>query len=98
LRAEVDELFAAGRDLAAVLEDVARVSVRLMMQTAMEAEADAFLAAGATSVASRMARRAAATAGSRRPRCTPRWVTSPCNARSYAALTRCSAPGCSAPE
>jgi hypothetical protein len=28
LRAEVDELFASGRDLAAILEDVARVSVR----------------------------------------------------------------------
>jgi putative transposase len=43
LRAEVDELFASGRDLAAILEDVARVSVRLMMQTALEAEVDAFL-------------------------------------------------------
>ena len=43
LRAEVDELFASGRDLAAVLEDVARLSVRLMMQTALEAELDAFL-------------------------------------------------------
>jgi hypothetical protein len=43
LRAEVDELFASGRDLAAILEDVARVSVRLLMQTALEAEVDAFL-------------------------------------------------------
>ena len=31
LRAEADELFASGRDLAAVLEDVARLSVRLML-------------------------------------------------------------------
>ena len=46
LRAEVDELFASGRDLAAILEDVARVSVRLMMQTALEAEVDAFLGRG----------------------------------------------------
>jgi hypothetical protein len=30
LRAEVDELFASNRDLAVILEDVARVSVRLM--------------------------------------------------------------------
>ena len=43
LRAEVDELFASGGDLASILEDVARVSVRLMMQTALEAEVDAFL-------------------------------------------------------
>jgi putative transposase len=43
LRAEVDELFASSRDLATILEDVARVSVRLMMQTALEAEVDAFL-------------------------------------------------------
>src|SRR5215217_5261207 len=43
LRAEVDELFGSGRDLTSILEDVARVSVRLMMQTALEAEVDAFL-------------------------------------------------------
>jgi putative transposase len=43
LRAEVDELFASGGDLAAILEEVARVSVRLMLQTALEAEVDAFL-------------------------------------------------------
>jgi putative transposase len=43
LRAEIDELFSSDRDLASILEDVARVSVRLMMQTALEAEVDAFL-------------------------------------------------------
>lgn len=43
LRAEVDELFASGGDLASMLEDVARVSVRLMLQTALEVEVDAFL-------------------------------------------------------
>jgi putative transposase len=42
LRAEADELFGSGRELAAILEDVARLSVRLMMQTALEAEVDAF--------------------------------------------------------
>jgi putative transposase len=46
LRAEVDELFGSGRDLAAILEDVARVSVQLMLQTALEAEVDAFLGRG----------------------------------------------------
>jgi hypothetical protein len=44
LHAEIDELFGSGRDLASILEDVARLSVRLMMQTALEAEVDAFLA------------------------------------------------------
>jgi putative transposase len=43
LRAEVDELFGSGRDLTSILEDVARLSVRLLLQTALEAEVDAFL-------------------------------------------------------
>src|SRR5215213_7530770 len=43
LHAEIDELFGSGRDLASILEDVARLSVRLMMQTALEAEVDEFL-------------------------------------------------------
>ncbi|MFL5881831.1 MAG: transposase, partial [Actinomycetota bacterium] len=43
LHAEIDELFGSGRDLASILEDVARLSVRLMMQTAVEAEVDEFL-------------------------------------------------------
>jgi transposase-like protein len=43
LRAEIDELFGSDRELASVLEDVARLSVRLMMQTALEAEVDALL-------------------------------------------------------
>lgn len=43
LRAQIDELFALERDLATVLEDVARLSVRLMMQTAIEAKVDEFL-------------------------------------------------------
>jgi putative transposase len=37
IRAEIDELFAAERDLASTLEDVARLTVRLMMQTAIDA-------------------------------------------------------------
>jgi transposase-like protein len=43
LRAAIDELFGSDRDLASILEEVARVSVRLLMQTALEAEVDAFL-------------------------------------------------------
>jgi putative transposase len=42
-RAEIDELFASDRDLALILEEVARLSVRLLMQAALEAEVDAFL-------------------------------------------------------
>ena len=42
-RAEIDELFASDRDLASILEDVARLSVRLLLQTALEAEVEAFL-------------------------------------------------------
>jgi hypothetical protein len=36
-RAEIDERFASDRDLASMLEDVARLTVRLLMQTALEA-------------------------------------------------------------
>jgi putative transposase len=43
LRAEIDELFAAERDLASILEAVARLSVRLVMQTAIQAEVEEFL-------------------------------------------------------
>ena len=43
LRAEIDELFASDRELASILEDVARLSVRSMMQTALEAEVEEFL-------------------------------------------------------
>jgi hypothetical protein len=46
VRAEIDELFASDRDLASILEDVARLAVRLLMQTALEAEVDEFLGAG----------------------------------------------------
>jgi putative transposase len=42
-RAEIDELFASDRDLASILEEVARLSVRLLMQTALEAEVEEFL-------------------------------------------------------
>ena len=43
IRAQIDELFASDQDLASVLEDVGRLSVRLLMQQAIEAEVDAFL-------------------------------------------------------
>jgi putative transposase len=43
IRAQIDELFASEQDLAQVLEQVARLSVRLVMQAAVEAEVSEFL-------------------------------------------------------
>jgi putative transposase len=43
IRAEIDQLFAADRDLGEVLEDVARLGARLLLQAALEAEVAAFL-------------------------------------------------------
>ncbi|HET6951424.1 MAG TPA: IS256 family transposase, partial [Acidimicrobiales bacterium] len=43
MRAQIDELFGSERDLTSTLEEVARLTVRLMMQTAVEAEVDEFL-------------------------------------------------------
>ena len=43
IRAQIDELFASKQDLGQVLEQVARLSVRLVMQAALEAEVSEFL-------------------------------------------------------
>ena len=43
VRAQMDALFASDRDLASVLEEVGRLTVRLLMQQAVEAEVDVFL-------------------------------------------------------
>jgi putative transposase len=43
IRAEIDQLFSSDRDLGSTLEDVARLSVRLVFQTALEAEVEEFL-------------------------------------------------------
>ena len=43
IRAEIDQLFSSDRDLASILEDVARLRVRLVFQTALEAEVEEFL-------------------------------------------------------
>ena len=43
LRADIDELFSSDRELSSILEDVARLSVRLMMQVNVEAQVDEFL-------------------------------------------------------
>jgi putative transposase len=43
IRARIDELFASQQELGKVLEDVARLAVRLVMQAALEAEVSEFL-------------------------------------------------------
>jgi putative transposase len=43
IRADIDALFTQDRDLAEVLEDVARLGARLILQTALEAEVTEFL-------------------------------------------------------
>lgn len=43
IRAEIDALFAADRDLGEVVEDVARLGARLILQSALEAEVTEFL-------------------------------------------------------
>jgi putative transposase len=43
IRGEMDALFGSGRELAEILEDVARLGARLIMQAAMEAEVEEFL-------------------------------------------------------
>ena len=46
IRAQIDELFASGNELGTVLEEVGRLTVRLMMQTAIEAEVERLLRPG----------------------------------------------------
>jgi putative transposase len=43
IRAEIHAVFGSGRDLAEMIEDVARLGARLLIQTAVEAEVDEFL-------------------------------------------------------
>jgi hypothetical protein len=50
-RAQLDELFDSGRELGQVLEEVARLGVRLLFQVALEAEVTEFLTAIATPAA-----------------------------------------------
>jgi putative transposase len=43
IRGEIDALFDGSRDLCEVIEDIARLGARLIIQTAVEAEVDVFL-------------------------------------------------------
>ncbi|SOD74065.1 hypothetical protein SAMN05892883_3241 [Jatrophihabitans sp. GAS493] len=43
IRGEIDALFDGQRELAEIIEDVARLGARLIIQTAVEAEVEVFL-------------------------------------------------------
>jgi putative transposase len=43
IRAEIDQLFTADQDLGQILEEVARLGARLLLQAALEAEVTQFL-------------------------------------------------------
>ena len=92
VRAEIDELFASDRDLADVLEEVARLGVRLLMQTAVEAEVTEFLGR------ERYSHKEGVRPGSRNGHCptTIKTTAGPVTGRSCGGRTRRSLPGCSA--
>ena len=46
VRGHIDELFASGRQLPEILEEVARLGAQLLMQAALEAEITEFLGRG----------------------------------------------------
>ena len=46
VRGHIDELFASGRQLPEILEEVARLGAQLLMQAALEAEISEFLGRG----------------------------------------------------
>ena len=96
IRAEIDQLFAdPTRDLAGVVEDVARLGARLLLQSALEAEVTAFLVGSATS-ATQTPSRATATATSR-SRSRPPAARCIWTAPRSAAPPSGSPPSCSAP-
>ena len=68
IRAEIDALFGGERELGEVIEDVARLGARLIIQTALEAEVEAFLgrARYQRSAAARMPGRGCVTGTARR--------------------------------
>jgi hypothetical protein len=98
VRAEIDALFAADRDLVEVLEDVARLGARLIIQTAVEAEVTEFLGRARYQRAAtpKTPARVPATATAR-PRSRPPPDRSPSTGRSCAAPPNASRRDASAP-
>lgn len=94
IRADIDAPFDSDRDLGKVLEEVARVGVRLLMQTAIEAEVTEFLGRECYAHSERT------RSGSRNGHC-PTTIKTTTGAvtverPSCGAPTRHSPPGCSA--
>jgi hypothetical protein len=75
IRAEIDTLVDGSRELVEIIEDVARLGARLIIQTAVEAEVTEFSAASATNVVPVVSwPRTAAVMGIGRSRSRPRPV------------------------
>ena len=94
IRAEIDQLFTADQDLGQILEEVARLGARLLLQAALEAEVTEFLGRDRYAAASASGRGTAMARPRRRSRPPPgraRW-----NVPSCAAPMRRSPRGCSA--
>jgi len=92
VHAQIDELFASEQPLAEILEQVARLNIRLVLQTAVEAEVSVFLGRDHYQ-RDRTRGRAIATVTSRSPS-RPRPGRSPWSGPSCGALTPRSRPGC----
>jgi hypothetical protein len=61
--AQIDELFASGAELGEILEEVARLSVRLILQVALEAEVTEWLGRDAIRMATGTGRGSATAIG-----------------------------------
>ncbi len=70
IRAGIDDLFGSERELGEVLEEVARLGVRLLMRPRSRPKSPSFWAVSATATANGSAR--AAATGTVRPRSSPR--------------------------
>jgi hypothetical protein len=98
--AQIDVLFGSDCDLASVLEEVARLDVRLVMQAAMEAEVAEFFGRDRYERHDGDAghRAGHAMAGSRPRQSRRRWARWSCRARGCGAPTRRFVPACSGPR
>ena len=92
IRADIDDLFASERELGEVLEEVARLGVRLLFQTVLEAEVTEFL--GRERYAHGERTRPGSRKATARPRSRPPPARSPSSAPSCGAPMRPSPLGC----
>ena len=92
IRTQIDALFTGDRDLVEVLEDVARLGARLLIQTAVEEEATEFLGRARYQ---RVAATEDARAGARNGYCPTTIKTTP--GRSRSSGRSCAAPPSASP-